>query len=149
MNENYCKLLKWSVWAHLDNEKNLELILLKGHITIELLLDGLLDDRGNKRFSNYSFSRKVAELERLYIDATIIAHLRELNKIRNKLAHEFSFDIYEGELARWSESVLCSFPYRKYSKFTYRTKIVHAFSALGAAILDVFNMNISEEDVNN
>ena len=67
---------------------------------------------------------------------TIIQSLTELNRLRNKLAHEFKFDIKNGEFEKWSDEVHNKFDGEKFTKFTLRTRIVHSFSFLAKAILE-------------
>jgi hypothetical protein len=67
----------------------------------------------------------------------IISILNDLNQLRNKLAHECQFDILNGELESWSLFVLENFEGIKFTKYTYRTKIVHAFSILTKNILEL------------
>jgi hypothetical protein len=42
MNENLKKVLEWAVWANLDEHKNAELLLLKGHLILEVFMDSFI-----------------------------------------------------------------------------------------------------------
>ena len=85
---------------HLDlNEP--ELLLLKGHLILEQLINELLSlsFRSEKDFDKLrlSFDKKLTLLEGLdglIVTDQIIPQLRELNSIRNKLAHSLEFDRY-------------------------------------------------------
>jgi len=135
-------LIEWSVWAHLASQRNLELILLKGHLFLEIALDSILSKNNIKALENYSFHKKISSFENLKIkdkkkQDLIVSVLYTINKLRNKLAHEWKFDIQNGELESWSQIVLENFNGLKFSKYTYRTKIVHAFSILTNNILEM------------
>jgi len=57
-------------------------------------------------------------------------HLLELNGIRNKLAHELSFNVEKSGIRHWANSVLSDFDANFYTRKTPRTKVVDAFSTL-------------------
>ncbi len=135
-------LAEWAIWATLDSKTDIELILLKGHLLLELVLDIALGRKNIKGYNNYSFYKKVCTLEK--IDAKdkptltiIITALKDLNQLRNKLAHEPHFDIGNGQFETWSTNVLERFKGEKFTKYTYRTKIVHSFSALASNLLKI------------
>ncbi|MBL7971493.1 MAG: hypothetical protein JNL03_08230 [Prolixibacteraceae bacterium] len=132
---------EWAIWGHLESEKNLELILLKGHLLLEVVLDSLLFD-DKKDYKNYSFHRKVTYLENLDVKEEsrqrfIVMALRDLNKMRNKLAHEFKYDIANGEFDEWSSRIHDNLEGMKWTRYTRRTKIIHSFSILAKNILDI------------
>lgn len=136
MNQNLAKVLEWSVWANLDSCENLELTLLKGHLILELIMDSILSSK-NASYSELSFFRKVKVIKGEFENASnkpIFHYLLELNNLRNKLAHEYNFKVESGELQRWADSVLSTNMGMKYTKFTYRTKIVHGFSSLAYSL---------------
>ena len=139
---NFSKIMEWSTWANLDAQKNIELILLKGHLILESLIDVALAKNSLEKELDYSFFRKVNCLKLLpsqnfaKIDE-LSSYLHALNKMRNKLAHEYSYNINNGEIEKWSLEVLNSFEGMKFTKFTCRTKIVHAFSALAKALAKI------------
>lgn len=135
-------LAEWAVWAHLDSETNLELILLKGHLLIETILEAVLLKNNIGQDDNFSFYRKTNELEKISFRETIkkdviINSLKEVNRLRNKLAHEFNFEISSGDLELWGKNILDNLKGTKHTKFTQRTKIVHAFSILAINILEL------------
>jgi len=135
-------LVEWAVWGHLDSKTDLELILLKGHLLIETILETVLKRNNILDCENYSFYRKITVLEsfevvnKLKMDF-IIASLRDINRLRNKVAHEFHFDIENGEFEIWASNILNNLKGAKFTKYTYRTKIVHSFSVLSRNILEV------------
>jgi len=139
---NLNPLLGWAVWASLNSHNDLELILLKGHLYIEGALDSLLVKNDIKEYKNFSFHRKVSFLKQIKTNNKnetdlIISVLYDLNRLRNKLAHEYKFDIRNGELESWSLIVLENFEGNKFTKYTYRTKITHAFSTLAKSLLEL------------
>jgi hypothetical protein len=66
-----------------------------------------------------------------------------LNKIRNNFAHDWQFSLKGSGLDVWMDEVLAHFPVVKVAKYTYRTKLVHAFAALARALMDC-EKNFSE-----
>lgn len=140
MNQNLAKIIEWSVWANLDRKKDLELILLKGHLIIEFLLENLLTNNGLQNCKKNSFFKKVEMLKNFSVNNTeelgkVTDHLLALNKIRNQFAHEWDFKISKSDIEGWAANVLLSYDGKKFSKYTYRTKIIHAFSALSCALV--------------
>jgi hypothetical protein len=145
MEERIDFLVEWAVWGHLSSTKDLELILLKGHLLIENVLELVLQRNDILKFENYSFYRKINEFEKIdFLENSkkiiIIRSLRELNKLRNQLAHELHYKIENGDLSSWSFDILKNFKGTKYSKFTHRTKVVHAFSMLAINMLELNNI---------
>lgn len=140
MDEKLDPLLELAVWGNLQRYSDYSLILLNGHILLEKVLNIVLDRLGVKDPDNHSFNSKVIRLRNLLKDSSqkesIIQALTELNRLRNKLAHEFKFDAKNGEFEKWSEEVHLNFDGMKYTKFTARTRIVHSFSFLAKAILN-------------
>lgn len=140
MAERLDPLLELAVWGNLDRYSDYSLILLNGHILLEKVLEIVLDRLGVTDIENQSFHSKVIRLKNLLKDSSqkesIIQSLTELNRLRNKLAHEFKFDIKNGEFEIWSDNVHSKFNGEKYTKFTSRTKVVHSFSFLAKAILE-------------
>lgn len=128
-------LIEWAVWAKLDRSTELELILLKGHLLLEGILDSTLSRSKQLDCSKYSFYRKVQildtvktmEFEKINL---IVDSLKQLNQMRNKLAHEFGFKIEMGGLDKWAKNILDNLEGEKFTNHTYRTKIVHAFSTM-------------------
>jgi len=80
------------------------------------------------------------ELEKLRFQGhrnwkTIISSLNHINQIRNKLAHDFTYDDALVDLTKWSAKINKKLIGEKHSKYTVRTKIAHAFSTLSENIL--------------
>lgn len=131
-----------AVWGHLDNKTDLELILLKGHLLLEIVLDTTLARNEIKNSDNFSFYNKVLALEKINFKDKktkkfVVYSLKKLNKIRNKLAHNFFFETNNGEFESWSQSIIENLKGTKYKRYTFRTKIVHSFSILSINILNV------------
>ena len=142
MNENLTKIVEWAFWANLESESNVELILLKGHLFMEVLLNYVLAENGLKTHTNYSFYRKVHSLLLVTYGQTvtpnrIAPYLFRLNNLRNNLAHDFSYDITNGDIEKWSLDVLAQFDVVKNTRYTFRTRIVHAFAALARALGEI------------
>lgn len=135
-------LFEWAVWGHLSSKKDVELILLKGHLMLETALERTLSKSNILKNDNYSFFRKLTILENDIVTKNpdkefIINSLKKINSMRNKLAHEFLYDELDNDIEEWSKSILSNLKGEKYSKFTYRTKIVHAFSILTVNLLKI------------
>lgn len=121
---------------------DLETILLYGHLLTEGSIDVVLERNKIKNYQNYSFYRKISLLRSIKFKSEnnieqIISSLITLNNLRNKLAHEMNFDIYNGEFEQWALEIFNDFKGRKFSKYTFKTKIVHSFSALSINILEL------------
>jgi len=119
-------------------------MLLKGHLLIEVGLESVLKCNGINEPENFSFYKKVTILENIVPDNCtdkflIIQSLKELNKLRNKLAHDFHFKMEDEELAQWSQAILKHFKGQKWTNYTYRTKIAHSFSVLSKNIWDLIH----------
>lgn len=150
MKDAYDFFMEWAVWSHLDTKTDLELILLKGHLLIDQFLEIKLERIGFQNRKNLSFYSKISAIEKLSFEQTkqkitIIKSLKKLNLLRNNLAHDYYFDLNNGEFESWAEGVLKKLNGEKYTRFTFRTKIVHAFSTLTINILELTN-NIDIED---
>lgn len=135
-------LVEWAVFGHLDRKTDLKLILLKGHLLLETILETVLKRNDVKNLDSYSFHRKIKALESIdfkdkFRHEVIVSSLREINKLRNKLAHEFHFDISNGDFELWAFKILDNLKGEKFSKYTFRTKIVHSFSVLTKNILEL------------
>ena len=141
---DFCKVTEWAVGVHLDRIKNIELILLKGHLILEVAIDSAIhtfDKQNASKLNDLSFHRKLQILGCLQPYATpdlqkALGHLRTINILRNRLAHEFMFDGGTEDLGRWSEAVLVDFPGTKVCRHTYRTKIIQAIGALSRFLVD-------------
>lgn len=135
-------LFEWAVWGHLDSKTDIELVLLKGHLLIESVLETSLNRYGINKSGDYSFYKKIKAFEKINFQETekhkfIVRSLKKVNRLRNNLAHEFHFEIENGELEQWSAEILRNLKGKKYTRYTYRTKIVHAFSIISKNILDL------------
>ena len=136
------QLMEWAVWGHLDSETDLELVLLKGHLLLELILGTILSRNNIPNYEDFSFHKKIIELEKINMNDNdkkdfIVSSLKEINKLRNKLAHEFEFEIDKGGLEIMASNILDNLRGRKFTKYTYRTKIVHSFSTISMNMLEL------------
>lgn len=135
-------LIEWSIFVQLDRKTDLEFILLKGHLILENILRLVLERNNISEVENYSFYRKIIAFEALedknrLRQEFIVASLKDINRLRNKIAHEFNFDITNGEFEIWSTNILNNLKGEKFSKYTYKTKIFHSFSMLAKNILEM------------
>jgi hypothetical protein len=135
-------LVEWAVFFHLNPHKELELILLKGHLLLETVLETVLKRHNISNIENFSFYRKIREFETLEIENKmkkefIVSSLKEINKLRNKVAHEFHFNIGNGEFEVWASDILSNLKGKKFTKYTFKTKIVHSFSVMAMNILEL------------
>tara|TARA_A100000171_G_scaffold51440_1_gene65742 strand:+ start:868 stop:1299 length:432 start_codon:yes stop_codon:yes gene_type:complete len=142
MKDEFDRLYEWAVWGHLNSKTDLELILLKGHLLLEAMIGTALVRNNIHDSNDFSFYRKVKALESIGFQDNakkdfIIHSLTNLNKLRNKLAHDFHFDITNGELESWALCIIRDLKGEKYTKYTFRTKIVHSFSILSKNILEL------------
>ena len=142
MKNKFDALFEWAIFGHLNYKTDLELILLKGHLILEGILETALNRVNIEGSENFSFHRKIEALERVDFENNlkknfIIISLKDLNKLRNKLAHDFFFDIKNGEFELWSLNILENLRGEKYTKYTFRTKIVHSFSTISKNILEL------------
>ncbi|OLO12017.1 hypothetical protein BTW10_06400 [Chromohalobacter japonicus] len=94
------EVLEYSVTVKLKEYSDMEVILLKGHLVLEQILHQFISAHqlDSKRVDamNLMFGNTL-ELA-MAIDASSInenyPHLKEINRIRNKIAHELFFDGY-------------------------------------------------------
>lgn len=131
-------------WASLDRHQSSELIVLKGQLILELMLDIRLGMSGTisaKALSDISFSKKITLFSQSLLptdkeNQEIYKFCIELNKLRNRLAHEVSFTNCDSELEGWAKLVLNSLPSTKFQKYTKRTMATQAIAALAKAIYE-------------
>ncbi len=135
-------VIDWAVWANLDNYKNTELILLKGHLLLEVLLSEYLSKRLSltaPQVRKMKFSGKLRTLAATtQAPETLTCALpfvERINRLRNEVAHE-PFPEIEPKLVQWAEEVLNTFAVSKHQKYTKRTKITHAFAALARSLYE-------------
>lgn len=128
---------------HLRNTDDIELILLKGHLVLEQVINELLSAHitSEKRLNslNLQFAKKVELLAALehqnnYLINEYIPQLREINRIRNKLAHKLDFDEYHSDLQIWACSVVGYTPVTIKRKRTYRNTLLKAFYYLASIL---------------
>ena len=135
---------------HLSEVDDAELLLLKGHLILEQVLNELLllhfKDRKHLEDLNLMFSKKLSLLAglegpfaRMHSN---IAHLKEINRIRNKLAHQLEFDAYHADLKNWACSVVGNTPKTIDRKSTYLNTVRRAFMLL-AGIISGFAEGVS------
>jgi|GEM_PF-969411 len=139
------QIFQWVVSAHLDDHKSTELVLLKGHLLLEVAIENaakqFLDKEKYENFSELSFHKKLQALSSLQTQspsnmAKAIEHLHALNRIRNRLAHEFQFTGGKDSLDQWSQAVLSDFPGIKFQRHTFRIKLIHAIGAIASVVVD-------------
>jgi hypothetical protein len=135
-------LIDWAVWSNLDRYRDTELILLKGHLLLEVMLSEGLRTRlslTEQRIKKLSFREKlralatVTETDKALTEA--LEFLEQLNRLRNRLAHE-PFPKLKTDLATWSDQVLSVFLKSKHQRYTPRTKITQAISALARNVYE-------------
>jgi len=135
--------IEWLVWGSLEPKTDLELILLKGHLLLEKVIETVLNRYGIREIENYSFYKKIIELKKVVPHEIknkdlIIESLIILNRLRNKLAHELDYEVEnDDDFAEWFTNILASLKGRKWCKYTHRTKIVHSFSVLAINVLNM------------
>jgi len=137
-------LYEWAVWGHLSSKKDLESILLKGHLMLETALERMLSRNNIASNENDSFFRKLILLEKKITTNNnnsdfIIYSLKKVNLMRNKVAHEVNYTELHNDIENWSKDIMENLKGEKFSKFTYRTKIVHSFSILTINLLRIKN----------
>lgn len=71
----------------------------------------------------------------------IIKCLAELKVVRNELAHELLFDMDISNIMNWAEEIHQQLTGRKFTKYSKRTKFIHAFSILAINMLEMDNLN--------
>lgn len=88
-----------SIWKYCDYDLDPELIVLKGHLVSERYLERyirLFLCNGNRitKNSRFSYSQKLEIVAAIGgITDDILVSLKNLNKIRNKMAHELDYSI--------------------------------------------------------
>lgn len=129
---------------HLHRDDEIELLLLKGHLILEQALNAQLSLHIPNKKSldglNLMFSKKLDLLVALeggdpikLIDS--VKHLKEINRIRNKLAHQLEFKCHHKELKTWACAVLNYTPKTINRKRTFSNMVRKAFYFLTAALV--------------
>ena len=126
---------------HLRAKDDIEMILLKGHLVLEQVLNQMLLGHIGREEDlvglNLMFSKKIDLLVALsggLYDKDDIYQLREINRIRNKLAHNLEFNDYNEDLKRWACHVNGHTPKSINRKVTYRNAVLRAFYFLSAML---------------
>lgn len=135
-------LVEWIVWSNLDDYKEPELILLKGHLLLDVFLAQRLSSVLNlseREVDEFSFFRKLSIFEKVVVGddsahKVAIDLARELNSLRNRAAHEVLFKDGPEELLAWSNKVLAVLPSMKFQKYTPRTRTTQAVAALAKVV---------------
>ena len=141
---------------HLFQLKDVELIVLKGHLILEEQLNNFLayfvNDFEKFLKIGFSFERKVALLSCLIpkqiAKDEIWEQLREINRLRNKLTHNLRFPQYEQQLKRWAIEVLGYNPKTLKRKITYRNSVVKAFTLLTGHLSGLADGYSAAKDLN-
>jgi len=132
--------------AHVRYQQEPELLLLKGHLLLEQCVNELLRlyiaEKNDLEMLNLTFSRKLDLLHALghrFPNAHFgsESQIRELNRIRNKLAHQLNFVDYENDLRRWACSVLGHTPKTIHRKATYASTVRKALYVIVAFLSGV------------
>jgi hypothetical protein len=123
--------------GHLKTTDEMDLVILRGHLILEQCLNGLLahwiePDRLPKL--NLQFAKKLGVYEALARHGgwtEEIAHLRELNRIRNKLAHQLpSKPGHHADIKKWARAVVGYTPKTIDRRTTYRRVVLKALYLL-------------------
>jgi hypothetical protein len=127
-----------SLEGHLKSTDEIDLVVLRGHLILEQCLNALLvqwisTERLPKL--NLNFARKlelyVALQEPRQHWPEEIAHLRELNRIRNKLAHQLPSKLgHHVDVKKWACAVVGYTPKSIDRRATYRSTVLKAFYLL-------------------
>ena len=133
-------LIDWATWSNLDRYRDTELILLKGHLLLEVMLsEGLrshlsLTEQQIRRMSFHMKLKALAAVAGTDKDlAEALEFLEQLNSLRNRLAHE-PFPTLETDLVTWSDQVLSVFLKSRHQRYTPRTKITQSIAALAQSV---------------
>lgn len=135
--------------GHLKSTDEIDLIVLRGHLILEQCLNALLaqwiaPERLPKL--NLMFAKKVDLYEALHGPSgqhwtEEIAQLRELNRIRNKLAHQLpSKQGHHADIKKWACSVVGCTPKTIDRRLTYRRVVLKAFYFLTGGLAGAASM---------
>jgi hypothetical protein len=132
-----------AVTVNLNKYRDMEMILLKGHLILEQAINHLINihvkDPQKIDSLNLMFAKKTDLLMALIGKqfSSEERHLKEINRIRNKLAHEFFFDKYHKELKSRACSVNGYTPKTINNKKTYKNTVTKAFSFLTGLLIGI------------
>jgi hypothetical protein len=142
-----------SLEGHLKTTDEMDLVVLRGHLILEQCLNALLvqwisPERLPKL--NLNFARKldlyVALQEPRQHWADEIGHLRELNRIRNKLAHQLpSKPGHHVDVKKWACAVVGYTPKSIDRRVTYRSTVLKAFYLLTGYLSGAASMYVTTE----
>lgn len=115
---------------------------MKGHLLLEVMLSECLCTRlllTEQQIKKLSFHEKLKALaavtERDKGLTEALEFSEQLNRLRNRLAHEL-FPKLETDLATWSDQALRVFLKSKHQRYTPRTRITQAISALARSVYE-------------
>ncbi len=135
------EIIEYAVTTKLREYNDIEMILLKGHLILEQVLNEIVSahqlDSDRINLMNLMFG-KTLELAMALDSNTLKAeykHLKEINRIRNKVAHQLHFDNYHDDLKGWASSVLGYTPKTISTKRTYKNHVIKAFIFLSGMML--------------
>ena len=132
--------LEHAVTIALKDYDEMEMILLKGHLILEQMLNHLLVAYGvdEKRLTRidlmFAKTLELAVAMSGQVIEELYPHLKEINRIRNKLAHELFFEKYHVDLKKWASSVLGYSPKTINTKRTYKNHVIKALAFLAGAL---------------
>jgi hypothetical protein len=136
------------VWAHLSDQRQVEMVLLKGHLLLEILLTNALNKfeagPSHLKNQNLTFSKKLTLLQTVtpkgfFAPAELYHYIAEANRLRNQLSHHWDFRPHHEELHTWAKRVLRTFPDTPVSRHTFRVEVIAAFSALSTCLMENTN----------
>ena len=139
------EVLKYAVTSTLKEYGEMEIILLKGHLILEQTLNQLIAShqldtkRINKMNLMFGKTLELAMALNGSVLKNIYPHLKEINRIRNRVSHELFCEDYNNDLKKWASSVLEYRPKTIDSKRTYKNHVIKAFSFLAGQLLGMSN----------
>lgn len=122
--------------CHLHKVDDIELVVLKGHLILEQALNqmllGHIDSEKSLNDLSLTFSKKLDLLVALTGGGweEEVSQLREVNRIRNKLAHQLEFKPFHPALKKWACCVVGYTPRTLNDRRTFRNTLSKAFYLL-------------------